>query len=399
MFIRNMQLFIVIAACVLILIGTDILLPSLPHIAYDLEVSANDAKLIISMFMIGQFATVLIWGIVADQIGRRKTLFLGMLIFLVGSLLNLMTDSIQLFLISRFIQGAGGVVVPVAGWALIQDLFPKDAGARILTWVGTLTAVIPLFAPALGGKLDVLYGWHSNLYCIAVYSLILTFMMLCLPKQASIAKSETPRIKNQLVNYYSIIKNKTFISYISLFGLLNCGEWCFLTVAPFYYSNVQISPDQMGLLLMSTSMGFVLGSLLATKLFNRFGIDKTIALGIQLAILSSLMLLLGVYFHWSNYQLYNALDMAVYIMSSAVLWGATTSRALQCFDDCRGSASAVRSLILLCFASFGTYIGRLIDHRNLYSVGIFLLIMALATWWVFNNKELKSLRLVDESAS
>lgn len=397
MSIRTMQLLIVVASCVLVLVGTDILLPSLPHITEDLHIAASNAKMLISIFMVGQFTTVLVWGIIADRIGRGRTLFIGMLIFLIGSLLSLSADSIRLLLFSRFIQGAGGVVVPVAGWALIQDLYPSDAGARIMTWVGTITAVIPLFAPAIGGKLDVLYGWQSSFYCIAGYSLALSVMMACLPKQPHASPAQNTSIKSQLNTYMGIIRNRTFISYISLFGLLNCGEWCFLTVAPFYYSHVHITPDQMGLLLMTTSMGFVLGSLLATKLFKQFGIDKTIAIGIQLAIVSCLVLLGGVYFHWSNNQLFCAIDLSVYNMSSAILWGATTSRALQCFDHCRGSASAVRSLILLCFASFGTYIGRLVDHQTLYSVGFFLLIMAIITWFVFNNQELRANRLVEES--
>ncbi|HAT2125151.1 TPA: multidrug effflux MFS transporter [Legionella pneumophila] len=392
MFIRNLQLFIVVASCILVLIGTDILLPSLPNIAHSLSVSSNEAKMLISIFMIGQFSTVLIWGVIADRLGRRKTLFLGMLIFFIGSIFSLKADSIQLLVACRFLQGTGAVVVPVAGWALVQDLFPKDEGARIMTWIGTLTAVIPLFAPALGGQLDVLYGWRSNLYCIAFYSFILCVIMLFLPRTIPVQKTTTADLKETLSIYIRIIKNKTFISYIALFGLLNCGEWCFLTVAPFYYSHAHIAADTMGILLMITSMGFVCGSLLASRLFNRLGIDKIIALGIQLAVMSSLMLLIGEYFHWSKHQLYNAITIGVYILSSALLWGATTSRALQCFDDCRGSASAIRSLILLCFAAFGTYSGRLVNHNSLFPVGLFLLFMAFIAFIVFNNKELKTER-------
>nr|WP_277619247.1 MFS transporter [Legionella norrlandica] len=398
MFIRNLQLFIVVASCILVLIGTDILLPSLPHIAYSLSASSNEVKMLISIFMIGQFVTVLIWGIIADQLGRGKTLFLGMLIFFIGSILSLEANSINFLLACRFLQGTGAVVVPVAGWALIQDLFPKDEGARIMTWIGTLTAVIPLFAPALGGKLDVLYGWRSNLYCIAFYSFILCLMMMCLPKHPTMPKRLNLSLREKLHIYNRIVKNKTFISYIALFGLLNCGEWCFLTVAPFYYSNANIAPDKMGILLMVTSMGFVCGSLLASRLFKQFGIDKIIALGIQLALISSLMLLVGEYFHWSQHQFYNAVDIGIYILSSALLWGATTSRALQCFDDYRGAASAVRSLILLCFAAFGTYSGRLVSHNSLYPVGLFLFFMALITLIIFNNKELKTERLSGEAA-
>lgn len=394
MLIRNIQLFIVIASSILTLIATDILLPSLPQIAQSFAVSSNDVKMLISIFMIGQFVTVLIWGIIADLLGRRQTLFIGMIIFFIASILSVYANSINLLLACRFLQGMGAVVVPVAGWALIQDLFPKDDGARIMSWIGTLVATLPLFAPAIGGKIDVIYGWRTNLYGIALYSTVLCLLMLFLPKQQNMSKNiNILSLKERFSIYGRILRNKTFISYIALFGLLNCGEWCFLTMAPFYYSYVHIPPDTMGLLLMLTSMGFLFGSLLASKLFKRFGVDKTILLGIQLAIVSSAMLLGGGYFGWSDYQLFNALDISIYILSSALLWGGTTSRALQCFDEFRGSASAVRSLILLCFSAFGTYSGRLLNHNSLNSVGIFLFFLALCALFVFNNRELRAERL------
>lgn len=395
---RTIQLFIVIASSILTLIATDILLPSLPQIAHSFDVHDNDVKMIISIFMAGQFSTVLIWGIIADLLGRRQTLFLGMLIFLIGSILSLYANSINLLLACRFLQGIGAVVVPVAGWALIQDLFPKDDGARIMSWIGTLVATLPLFAPAIGGKIDVVYGWQTNLYGIALYSALLCLLMYFLPQQQA---RNTPIIMPSLLERFSIykqiLKNKTFISYIALFGLLNCGEWCFLTVAPFYYTHVHIAPDRMGILLMLISMGFLFGSLFASRLFKRFGVDKTISLGIKIAIISSLMLMAGDYLRWSEYQIFNAINISIYVFSSALLWGGTTSRALQCFDESRGSASAVRSLILICFSAFGTYSGRMLNHNSLQHIGMFLFIMALCALFVFNNKELKAERLATDA--
>lgn len=394
MLYRNIQLFLVIASSILGLIATDIILPSLPQISDFFIAPANDVKMLISIYMMGQFSTVLLWGMVADQLGRRTALLLGMLLFLLGSLLSLQASSLNYLLLSRFLQGAGAVVAPVAGWALVQDLFPKDEGARILAWVGTLTAVIPLFAPAIGGTLDILYGWQINFYCITAYSLILCLLFACLPKSPdSSSANSAPPVKERFKIYGQILKNKTFISYIALFGLLNCGEWCFLTMAPFYYTHKNLAANTIGLLLMCTSLGFLCGSLIASRLFKRFGIDKTINLGIQLALISSTILIFGEYIHWSNYQLFNALIIGLYISSSALLWGGTTSRALQCFDHYRGSASAIRSLILLCCSSFGTYIGRLLPHNSLYPIAFFLFFMAFCTLIIFNNKELKTKRM------
>jgi MFS transporter, DHA1 family, multidrug resistance protein len=396
---RNIQLVLIVASFVLNMMATNILLPCLPQIAVSFSVSPNDAKMLISIFLIGQFSTALLWGIIADQIGKRQTLLIGMLVFFVGSVISLKTTSMPLFLFSRFLQGVGGVVVPVAGWALVQDLFLRSESARIMAWIGMLFTIIPLFAPALGGKIQVLYSWHVNLYCITSFSAALCLCMLFLPK------SSIPPIHNQGLDlksrlniYGTIVKNKTFLSYIALFGLLNCGEWCFLTVAPFYYAHIQISPDIIGILFMLIAIGFVLGSLLASILMKHIGIDKTIQLGIQLSLFSSLMLLGGEYMHFSTYQMFNTITIGLYVLGSALLWGGTTSRALQCFDYYRSSASAVRSLIVLCFAAFGTYSGRLLNHTSLYPIGFFLLFVSVCALLVFYNRELTAERLSGKAA-
>ena len=287
--------------------------------------------------------------------------------------------------------------MPVAGWALIQDLFPNDAGARIMTWVGTLGAVIPLFAPAIGGKIDVLYGWHTSLFCIALCSAALCLLMLCIPRHKEPPKKKIVTLHGRLSIYKHIMKNKTFISYITIYGLLNCGEWCFLTMAPFYYAHKKLAADKVGVLLMLTSAGFLFGALIATQMFKRFGIDKTIALGIQFALFISMLLIIGEYMHWNDKPLINAIELGLYILSSSLLWGGTTSRALQCFPESRGSASAVRSLILICFAAIGTYSGQLVSHEHFYHVSLYLFFMALFALIVFNRKGLRMERVAEDA--
>ena len=71
--------------------------------------------------------------------------------------------------------------------------------------------------------------------------------MLCLPKQT--IPQRTINTYPQSIGYHiylRILQNKTFISYIALFGLLNCGEWCFLTLAPFTMTINSITRRRYG---------------------------------------------------------------------------------------------------------------------------------------------------------
>ncbi len=58
-----------------------------------------------------------------------------------------------------------------------------------------------------------------------------------------------------------------------------CGQWCFLTIAPFLYKNIMhLSADKVGLLMALSASFFILGATLASRLLNRLGIDKLLVL-------------------------------------------------------------------------------------------------------------------------
>lgn len=394
---RSIQLSIVSAAAVITLIATDMMLPSLPHIMTFFGVSANEVKMLLSFFMLGQFCTVLPWGIITDHLGKSKAMLLGMIGFFIGSLLSLIDHSIYLLFFARFIQGASSIVVPVAGWALIQDLYPKKEGINALAKVSMLTAIVPLFAPFVGGLLDKNFGWRSSFYCIALGAFLLCLIFSVLPRPSLPEKKPLASLKSRWAVYGLILKNRTFLSYVALFGVFNCGEWCFLTVAPFYYASKGMDSANIGFLLTLTSIGFVMGSFLTPKLLALWGMDKLINNSIFLAFLSSVFMLMGDRLHWFAVPWFSALIFSIYLTGSALLWSCTTSQALACFEGHKGAASAVRCLLMLCFAFLGTFMGRIMPHNTLLASGFLLLATAMAAFMLFNQSSFKKIRLLNES--
>lgn len=379
---RGSLLFFIMASSVLTLFATDMMLPSLPHMADFYNVSAQQIKSLISVYMLGQFMTVLLWGVCADRYGKKNTLIAGMLLFLFGCILSLSTHSFMLLQLARFCQGAGATVAPVAGWALIQDIYPGDESARVMAWVGSIVSIAPLFAPALGGKLDVLYGWHSSFIALFLFSLVVCLSILILPKHQEQRAAQHISWQQRIRAFAEIISHRPFVSYISLFGLLNCGEWCFLTVAPFYYESLHIAADLAGLYLTLTSIGFIFGSMLASYLLKVTNLDVTIKVALSIAAVSSLAIM-ATALAGHPPQLLFALLFALNLFSSAMLWGATTSRALQFFVASRGSASAIRSLLLVCYATLGSLVGKFLPHDSLLPVGGFLLLLSLTATLVY----------------
>lgn len=375
---KHLPLILVILSSMTALMTSDIFLPSMPEIAEYFSVNGSTIQLSISFFLGGQIVATLFWGILSDNIGRKKTFSLGIYLFFIGTLICIASTSISIFLLGRMIQGMGGVVAPVVGWALIQDLYPKDKSAGIMSWVGSIITLAPMTAPLIGGQITKYFHWKGDFYFIAFLTLFILIGLYKLPENRPTTK--IPSASHAIKQYSKIIRNRVFVSYVSLFALLACGQWCFLTIAPFLYKKtMQLSADTIGIFMSLSTTFFIIGASLASRLLTRFGTDGVLSMSTKLSILSGVMLL-GLHV----FELYNPLLISVsfgfYLFCGSLLWGASSSRALQCFEESRGAASSIRSLLMICFFSAGSYLGTLISNDSLLDISIILILLSISSF-------------------
>lgn len=392
---RAFHTLVVILAGVVTVSATDIFLPSLPTMATYFGASEHAVQLAIPIYLLGSFVAALALGVLSDHFGRKRIMLLGLVLFLGGTALCIFSPSLPLFLSARFIQGVGATVSPVVGWAVIQDLYSGNESAKIMSWMGSIVALAPLIAPGLGGYVHMAYGWQGNFFLIfGAGSLILTLMSFSKVTMKSLSKTEKLSFQKTFKTYGRIITDKPFLFYVFLFGILNCGAWSYLTVIPFYFENLlDVSPDILGLYLSGGSAFFILGMFATPAILKRIAIHKTLVLGISLTLGGS-SLLLCISYLAPHAPFLIVMAFGFYFFGSAVVWGPSTSRALQRFDDIRGAASGVRSLILMGSFALGGFMGSLLDDSSLLPLSLFLLSMSLLCGFMFQRlNKLESLKI------
>ena len=141
-------------------------------------VSVDQMQLSIPLYLIGSLLAAPFLGLLSDFVGRRPVMLWSTMLFLLGTGLCIFSLSLPIFLIGRMLQGFGAVAASAVGWALIQDLYPRDESAKIMSWMGTIISAVPLIAPALGGYIHTLFGWQANfmlIFCLATFTLILIY--------------------------------------------------------------------------------------------------------------------------------------------------------------------------------------------------------------------------------
>lgn len=389
---QKFQIFIVILAFLVTLSATDIILPSLPSMTIYFEASEEAIQMVIPIYLLGSLLAAPILGIFSDYFGRKPVMLSGMAIFLFGTAMCIYSSSLDFFLIGRFLQGYGAIVTSVVGWAQIQDLYPTDESAKIMSLIGSVICIAPLCAPGLGGYIHITYGWKANFLFIFLLAIIV-FILLYFSKTKVEIKSTKKKLSllSILNIYINIITDKHFLCNISFFALLNCGEWCYLTLSPFYFENVlHLSPNIFGLYLSCSASFYIMGAFLTPIILNWLGINKTLALGIAISLMGS-SILLCISFLAPSFPLIIVIAVGLYIFGAAVIWGPSNSRALQRFEDARGAASAVRIFLLTASCGLGGLAGSLLDASSLIPLALFLLATTIACGIIFQKmKKLES---------
>lgn len=141
-------------------LSASLLSPALPAIASDLPGGAGSVGQVQSLF----FLSASICGVVvarwSDVIGRRRALFVGLGMLVVGSAVAMLSPSLPILLVGRVLQGGASAAFTVAFLVLADELTPRQFGVS----VGVVTAVnggLGGFDGVLGGILTDILGWRS----------------------------------------------------------------------------------------------------------------------------------------------------------------------------------------------------------------------------------------------
>jgi predicted MFS family arabinose efflux permease len=158
--------------------GLFIVLPVLSAYALGLE---GATPLLAGAAMSGYAFTQAIFqvpfGKLSDKMGRKKTLLIGLLIFIAGSIVCAISDNIYMLLIGRFLQGAGAIGSVVT--AMIADLVKEEQRAHAMAIMGGVIAMsfsaAMIIAPIVGGNwgVDKLF-WLTAILSIFAIAILFT---------------------------------------------------------------------------------------------------------------------------------------------------------------------------------------------------------------------------------
>lgn len=144
----------------LIIMDSTIVSVAVPAIIGDLGLSSTQVQWIQEIYTLVFAALLLVWGRVADRIGRRRVLVYGLVIFLVSSVLCAMAPTGGLLIGARAVQGVGGsMILPTTLSLLNANFRGKDRTIAFAVWGSTIGGMAAV-GPIVGGWLTTSFSWN-----------------------------------------------------------------------------------------------------------------------------------------------------------------------------------------------------------------------------------------------
>ncbi|WP_424813890.1 Bcr/CflA family multidrug efflux MFS transporter [Roseococcus sp. YIM B11640] len=265
-------------------LSIDMYLSSLPTIGRDLGVGIEGAQLTLAAYFFGLGTGQLVHGPLADRLGRRPPLFVGLVVYTIASALCAMATSIEALVLLRLVQALAGCAGMVIARAVVRDVAHEIDPVKMMSRLMLIMGVAPILAPLMGGYLAAVAGWRAIFWFLAlVGATAFTLCLIFLPETLVEERRKKASVAAVLRSYLQLILDRRFMAAAFASGLAMGGMFAYIAGSPFVFISIYgVAPESYGWFFGAGAAGFILMSQIGGRLAARFGRDRvfTITLGI-----------------------------------------------------------------------------------------------------------------------
>jgi DHA1 family bicyclomycin/chloramphenicol resistance-like MFS transporter len=266
----------------------NILVPALPNLAKALGTDVDTVQLAVSLYLIGLASAQLLAGPLSDRFGRRPVALGGLAITAVMSLAALAVGDVASLIVVRIVQAIGAASGIVVARAIVRDLFERDRAAAMLGLVATAMVIAPTFGPLIGGLLETNFGWRSIFLFVAAASLaVLAWGATVLPetRRREAGGGATTGFRGDLA---ALARSASFHGYVLCAAFGSGTFFVFLGGGPHAVVTLMgRSPAEFGVWFALSSVGYMSGNFLTSRLSMRYGVDRMIRWGLGFEVLGA----------------------------------------------------------------------------------------------------------------
>ena len=344
----------------------DMYLPGFPTIAADLDTTVDRVSYSLSSFFIGICLGQLICGPLLDRFGRKRPLYVGLVIYIIASLACALSNSVEQLVVFRFLQALGGCVGMVAPGAIVRDSFPAKDNAKVFSLLILILGVSPIIAPTVGSFVIAAFGWHAVFVILSgMAAILLMAVIFLLPESKQPDPSMSLRPKPIINSFLHVLRQPQFFTYAFSGAVAAAGLFAYLAGSPYVFMTIfKMSEQQYGWIFGFVAAGLIISSQLNNVLLRKYDSAQIIRIVLLVQTSIGFMLFLGSVLDWLSLS---GIIGLIFLFLSCQGFSFPNSAALSLapFTKEAGSASALMGALQMGFGALASALVGLINDGTM----------------------------------
>ena len=232
----------------------------------------------VSLFVVA-FST-LVYGSLSDRYGRRPVLLAGLILFIIGSGVAAVASSVSSLVTARIIQALGAGCSVGLTRAIARDAYGADGLVKVIAYLSMAYTLGPMTAPLFGGMLVDAGGWRSVFWFATIAGVVIAASAYRVLHETHPRAAVPQQHSHFLRDYAQLFSHLRFAAFVLQSGFSSATFFAMGAAAAFLMKNyLGRSATEFGLYFMLFPIGFLVGSLLSSRLSQRVPIETMVLAG------------------------------------------------------------------------------------------------------------------------
>lgn len=364
-------------------LANDMYLPGLPTIAKDLQAPKDMVQYTLSLWFLGTCSFQIFLGPLSDYWGRRQVLVGGAVLFVISTVMCVISETIEMLLLARFLQGAVVGTVAVAGYSAIHEFYDSKRTVQLLSLMASIIVLAPAIGPVIGAWIMEFYSWRFIFSVLAALGGVgMVGIYFSMPK-AKVTYRAKGLLRNVLRDYKRLMTNRLFMKYALSFCFIISSFFIWIVEGPFVIiEGLKLEPKVFGWMQLMIFGCFGVGAQITKALIKKKPVSYVVRLSMLVIMLGA-----GVFIFLSLVS-HNWLVITGGVMlvsaGASMAFGSLNRLAIEASEGSMGNRTAAFSLLVSGIGTFASFVMTLFNNRTFFNLAVVMtmfLLVGIALIW------------------